>query len=391
MSHLFDCRHGNARPTSKYRKPGGLVNRTYLIVILSLLTTSVGGRESGDDLIVLQNGSRQTGKLQGCLNASCQLNGHAIPQAAIAWIGFSYAGGPPPAVKNPVTDEIHERSGSVESGRLVAISLSKVVTEKHSYDRAQVAWIHLAPPPGGAASRPGTTLFHYDVVVTGHAQSACTETGDVNGTTTTTVDWTTTFTNAAFKKLTSGDTFGVSHAVRGFIQGGTTDAKYTFDETARESVRGGLCHGTILLSALGTHLSLSGSRVNGRTEFRFNSQLDSSAGAQLHTTIHNQTADACRTIDKTLPEWTGDYTGDYTVAVVRGLKIGRFISLLEVRAERHDPPEGPLLSPLKEFAIGDAFSFTTGEVQRSFPCGRGASRCNVTAMTELKVNVTPHH
>ena len=89
------------------------------MLILSLLTTFVGCGESGDDLVVLQNGGRQTGKLQGCVEASCQLNGNAIPRATIAWIGLAYAGRSPPAIRNAATDEVDTRSvtAHVHSGR----------------------------------------------------------------------------------------------------------------------------------------------------------------------------------------------------------------------------------------------------------------------------------
>src|ERR1700682_1490821 len=105
---------------------GHVLSRTCSMLILSLLTTFVGCGESGDDLVVLQNGGRQTGKLQGCVEASCQLNGNAIPRATIAWMGLAYAGHSPPAIRNAATDEVHTRSGSVDSGRLTGISLSNV-------------------------------------------------------------------------------------------------------------------------------------------------------------------------------------------------------------------------------------------------------------------------
>ena len=126
------------------------MNCAGLLVSVSLLSALVAcsdGQKVGDDLVVLKTGDRQTGTLHGCINASCQLDNQAIPQVQIAWIGFSYANSPPPSVDNPATDEIHARGGWVESGRLVGISVSKVVTEKRAYDRPQVAWIHLGPAP----------------------------------------------------------------------------------------------------------------------------------------------------------------------------------------------------------------------------------------------------
>lgn len=209
--------------------------------------------------------------------------------------------------------------------------------------------------------------------MTGHAQDAYTQSDKapyLNGTLTQTIDWTTTFTNVAFKKTTftsaaykykkgaGGDAFAVTSINGDLIQGGATEAKYTFDETIPAS--GGPCKGMIRLSTLGTHLLLYG-ESNGHTTFHFNSQLDPSAEQQLATTMQQQTNAACGNREKVLPKWPTDDT----VAVVRGLTISEFIELLEVKAARKDPKEGPLFWPLNELANGDGFSFTTGEVQRS--------------------------
>jgi hypothetical protein len=128
------------------------VKRTSRIIVLSLFaaTALAGCGKPGNDLVLLRDGNRQGGTLRGCTNSGCALESQAIPQAAIAWIGFSVVGDAPPAVRNPAGDEIHLRNGSIESGHLVGISDSKVVTDRLSYERKDVAWIHLVPP----ASRP---------------------------------------------------------------------------------------------------------------------------------------------------------------------------------------------------------------------------------------------
>lgn len=133
------------------------MNRTFRVIILLLLTAIVivGCGKSGDDLIVLQIGSQQTGTLQACVNTSCELDNQSIPRSSIAWIGFAYAGNKPPPITNPVADEIHARDGSVASAHLIGISDSKVVTDKQSYERTQVAWIHLASTTANA-SPPGS-------------------------------------------------------------------------------------------------------------------------------------------------------------------------------------------------------------------------------------------
>ena len=371
-----------------------MLNRSCCIWVLSLLTATfiVGCGQTGNDLIVLQDGSRQTGTLRGCVNASCQLNEQTISQATIAWIGLSYAGNAPPSVVDPATDEIHTRDGSVESGRLVSVGPGNVVTVRHSFERTQVAWIHLAPAPGGSTSgpepetlQPGTTIFHYDVEVTGHEQSAATETGspnpDWNGTTTTTVDWITTFKNVVLHKNGGADTdWYIDSGVPDVkdIEGGTTDVKFAYEETKRGV---GACHETIQLSRLGSYLMLEGdSRKAHGSEFTFHSGLDHAAG-DLETTIENKAKDPAGCIKQ--PHSWPSWDDDLILAVVRGLKIRRSYGGIYVIAERTDP-YGPLLFPLKELAIGDAFSFTTGKVQRS---GSINVHYNWTAMTEIKVNV----
>ena len=165
------------------------------------------------------------------------------------------------------------------------------------------------------------------------------------------------------------------------IEGGTTDIKYTFDETTQDE--GGPCHGTIQLSALGSYLLLMGSRNVRRDndEFGFHSGIDQSGQDQLGTAIKNQTAAACSGHEKSWPDWDNDLT----LATVGGLTIRRKAGENYMIAERQDLRGGPLLSPLKELAIGDAFSFTTGVVQRSF--SGGGEHTNIRAMTQIKVNV----
>ncbi len=379
------------------------------ICVASLFGFGVLGQPGASDRVIKRDGHRVLGHLGSFDGTSAVINGQSIPRDQIVWIGISAVVGLPPPVKNPATDEVHARGGAVESGRLVSISASKVVTEKRSYDRAQVAWIHLALPPGGAASRPGreipapekpgpetetpgpgAAVFHYDVEVIGHERSVKTETGspnpDWNGTTRVTVEWTTTFKNVVLHKLgkPGADWFVVESGVPDAhdIHGGATDVKYTYEETRRGV---GACRKTILLSKLESYLLLRGSRnvLTDNGEFGFHSGLDHSAG-DLSTTIENMTKDpdGCIKLIDSWPTWDDDLI----LAVVRGLTIRRSYGDIYVIAERRDPRGGPLLSPLKELAVGDSFSFTTGEVQRSF--SGGGEHTKITAMTEIKVNVT---
>src|ERR1700687_5628734 len=52
-------------------------------------------------------------------------------------------------------DQMSRRDRAVASAHLIGISDSKVVTDKQSYERTQVAWIHLASTTANA-SPPGS-------------------------------------------------------------------------------------------------------------------------------------------------------------------------------------------------------------------------------------------
>ena len=97
-----------------------------------------------DDLLILRSGAVEKGELKSYFGDRCQLGASSISRDQIAWIGFSTAIATPPAITGPADDEVHLRDGTVQTGRLVAVSLSQVVTEKRSYNRSQIEWIHLA-------------------------------------------------------------------------------------------------------------------------------------------------------------------------------------------------------------------------------------------------------
>jgi hypothetical protein len=110
----------------------------------------VPAQQKSGDLLILRSGRIEKGDLKACAGDRCQLSENSFPRDQIAWIGLSAPIASPPAVKDPAGDEVHVRGGSVESGRLVGINLSAVVTERRSYERPQVAWIHL----GAGGERP---------------------------------------------------------------------------------------------------------------------------------------------------------------------------------------------------------------------------------------------
>ncbi|MGE5232866.1 MAG: hypothetical protein ACM3OB_02055 [Acidobacteriota bacterium] len=117
---------------------------------LSLL---LAARSEAKDLVILRDGSRRTGDLRSCVGDRCQLGTESIAESTIDWIGFQRRSGEPaPTAHEPQRDEVLLNDGSVHSGHLVGVSLGEVVLQEGSFDRAGVAWLHLAggvPPASG--------------------------------------------------------------------------------------------------------------------------------------------------------------------------------------------------------------------------------------------------
>src|ERR1700686_4349695 len=138
-----------------------------ILVGMLLLLLIAGCSADGDDLIVLQDGSHRTGTLQGCLNGGCQLNGRAIPQATITWIGLHQARSNPPQPNDPAVAEIRMIDHSVHPGLMTAIDSTRVITLPGSYDRQKVAWVYLTHPTKAARDVPttGARVVRFDVYV----------------------------------------------------------------------------------------------------------------------------------------------------------------------------------------------------------------------------------
>ena len=58
---------------------------------------------------------------------------------------------PMPQVRNPSHDELHLRDGSVRAGPLESLDARRVITPERTYERREVRWIYLAPPPAGVS------------------------------------------------------------------------------------------------------------------------------------------------------------------------------------------------------------------------------------------------
>ena len=58
---------------------------------------------------------------------------------------------PAPEIRNPSHDELHLRDGSVRTGPFVSLDARRVITPERTFERREVRWIYLAPPPAGFA------------------------------------------------------------------------------------------------------------------------------------------------------------------------------------------------------------------------------------------------
>lgn len=232
---------------------------------------------------------------------------------------------------------------------------------------------------GAGGGGLGTTLIHYDVHVTGHAQSIRTYTGetraDRNGVETLNIDWDSKFTNVTLKKLAASGVFVIGPQSGRFARGRTT-ANYGFKETRGDFY--GPCQGTVTFT-LGTHLLLSGSRASGRNSFIFWSQLDLEEGTRM---VNEMTKQACANhlLNKTEPGWSGPDI------VVGGLTYTPFNSLLELHAERKDTAAS-LWFPLNRLVNAAPFTIDTGDVDRAVSCG---SNCQAQYHLRLLADVTRH-
>lgn len=235
---------------------------------------------------------------------------------------------------------------------------------------------------GGSSNGPTTTFFHYDVHVSGHAQSIRTYTGatraDWNGTETLTIDWQSDFSNVTLKKYSDSGTFVIGHG--NTLLRGSTDSTFIFKETRGDIY--GPCQGTLPFGNLGTHLLLGGSRASGKNQFTFWSQLDLDEGTRLSNEITSQTEAACANhlLGKTLPSWNG---GDFAVD---GLTFHPFNDLLELHADRSDNATS-LWSPLKQLSTGAPFTLETGTRSNTLACGDG---CDAQEFLQLHADVKRH-
>jgi hypothetical protein len=219
-----------------------------LLLGASLLLLIAGcNNKDGDDLIVLQNGSHQTGTLQGCLNGGCQFSGRAIPQATIAWIGLHRARSKPPQPNDPAIGEIRLIDHSAHPGLMTAINSNRVIAAPGSYDRGKVAWVYLTAgnetPTTSSKSSDGCrhATYHYDVHVAGYRRAVETMNPGfwITGTLSKTYDWTAEWSNVSLGVEQCKPTLKIlMPAVDGPDQHpaiGEMHLKYDYDDAKRDA------------------------------------------------------------------------------------------------------------------------------------------------------------
>jgi len=222
--------------------------KTVLGVVLVLFTA--GCRASGDDLVLLQTGSRQLGTLHGCLNGGCQFNGETIPQATIAWIGLHQAQANPPQPSDPAVGEIRLTDHSVHPGLMTAVDATRVIAAHGAYDRQKVAWIYLAHPEKAASGNDSDAssspdgcrhaIHYYDVHVLGYRRAVEVMNPGfwITGTLSKSFDWRAEWLNVSFSvkqcefmlELLMPAAQGPQHPVTGKMH-----LKYEYDDERREA------------------------------------------------------------------------------------------------------------------------------------------------------------
>jgi hypothetical protein len=237
---------------------------------------------------------------------------------------------------------------------------------------------------GGGGGGSGTTAIHYDVRVTGRAQTVRVHSGETfaprNGTETLQLDWVSTFTNVTLDKVGSSGVFVIVN--HGASTHGTSSATYLYKETRGDIY--GPCEGTLSFPDLGTTLLLAGSNPNGRKEFTFWSQLEIAAATRMATEINDRTKQSCAPSHggsaKAEPAWSADDV------VAGGLTFSPFNATLALHAERKDTAT-TIWSPLSKLAAGDAFTIDMPDQTRPDQCG---TNCQGQDTLRLHADVTRH-
>ena len=127
-----------------------------LSIALILAAPGLAWAQSGraqQDLLLLRSFEIRQGALAECSRESCTFGGTRIARDAVTGIGLGGASIGELPVRLPIQrDEVHFRDRSVRPETMLTVDKARVVTDRGSYPRADVAWIFL----GGAGQRAAT-------------------------------------------------------------------------------------------------------------------------------------------------------------------------------------------------------------------------------------------
>jgi hypothetical protein len=333
-----------------------------LSLVIPLILAS-GCGESGDDTLILADGSIRTGHLERCAAELCVFDGREVRRANVRYIGLD-ARLPPPPPQDPSRDEVHRIDKSIHPGPLRSVDAA-TVSAAINHDRKQVAWIWLTPadvpPPeptagdlpsaSGQQAPPDARTYEYDVrfhaVIKNEEREERTHrTNRSSSKWTREVTWTGTLRNVRVTVYTIGS------SVQGGIEYDLSDQNTRVTETWK-----GFYHhaheNPVDVSCEGNITGVTETLVGGMAGNHQAPNLSMNFGALPIWAADEVIRADCNTY--MAPEWT---TPEFTWngLSVRG-DAGAYDTFLEVDFER---VTGGLASPVGELVTGRSFTLDTG-------------------------------
>jgi hypothetical protein len=146
------------------RRHGALITKWHGLLACCLVVLTIGlfagCSRTGNDEIILRNGSVKRGELSLCTGDACTLEGKPVPRAEIMLIGLHEPKGAP-KIQNAFQDELQLVDDSIVAATMTRIDSGTVATSSQSYPRRRVAWVYLAPRSAASGptseSSPGPT------------------------------------------------------------------------------------------------------------------------------------------------------------------------------------------------------------------------------------------
>jgi hypothetical protein len=112
----------------------------FIVVAGSTLPATTAPR----DVLIANDDVVRAGVLTKCDAVSCTLDGKFVPLTGVSWIGLNQEGSSHPSADD--TADIIFRTSQSEGARFTGLDATNVRSTHGSFLRADVLWIHLAPP-----------------------------------------------------------------------------------------------------------------------------------------------------------------------------------------------------------------------------------------------------